>query len=203
MYDGVNTKVPNGVKLLFVPLYHIQLTPEVREQIGQEQRAWQDNEVACFVNGFRDLSSVITLKDGKRCTLRSLWRRSRTIIVISRRTLTVGTWPSSLLAIRTVAILTGIRTMGAHPQTFTTPATRTPNVCFVVPNLSVMGISWTLSEPRRTVKACTLPIEPIIKILLSLSKFANICSNGLENPHCIFVIFIDSSLESHHRSIRL
>ena len=75
MYDGVNTKVPNGVKLFFIPLYQIQLTPEIREQIGQEQRAFQDNEVACFVNGFRDLFTQLTLKDGKRCTLRSLLLR--------------------------------------------------------------------------------------------------------------------------------
>ena len=75
MYDGVNTKVPLGIPLLFVPLYQIQLTPEIREQIGQEQRAWQDNEVACFVNGFRDLSTALTLKDGKKCTLRSLLLR--------------------------------------------------------------------------------------------------------------------------------
>ena len=75
MYDGVNTKVPNGVKLVFIPLYQIQLTPEIREQIGQEQRAWQDNEVACFVNGFKDLATPLTLKDGKRCTLRALLLR--------------------------------------------------------------------------------------------------------------------------------
>mmetsp|Transcript_28026 Transcript_28026/g.40116 ORF Transcript_28026/g.40116 Transcript_28026/m.40116 type:complete len:732 (-) Transcript_28026:478-2673(-) len=72
MYDGVNKKVPIGAPLLFIPLYQIQLTPEIREQIGQEQRAWQDNEIACFVNGFRDLSTMITLKDGTNCTLRSL-----------------------------------------------------------------------------------------------------------------------------------
>lgn len=75
MYDGVNTKVPNGVKLVFVPLYQIQLTPEIREQIGQEQRAWQDSEVACFVNGFRDLSTLLHLKDGTRCSLRYLLLR--------------------------------------------------------------------------------------------------------------------------------
>ena len=72
MYDGENKKVPDGHKLVFVPLYQIQLTPEMRERIGQEQRAWQDNEVACFVSGFRDLSTVLNLKDGSRCSLRSL-----------------------------------------------------------------------------------------------------------------------------------
>jgi hypothetical protein len=72
MYNGVNTKVPMGATLLFIPLYQIQLTQEIREQIGQEQRAWQDSEIACFVNGFKDLSSIITLKDGTTCSLRSL-----------------------------------------------------------------------------------------------------------------------------------
>ena len=75
MYDGVNKKVPDGNKLVFVPLYQIQLTPEMRDQIGQEQRSWQDNEVACFVNGFRDVSTILTLRDGSKCSLRSLLMR--------------------------------------------------------------------------------------------------------------------------------
>jgi hypothetical protein len=61
-----------GNKHVFVPLYQIQLTPEMRERIGQEHRAWQDNEIATFVTGFRDLSTIITLKDGKSCSLCSL-----------------------------------------------------------------------------------------------------------------------------------
>lgn len=75
MYNGENKKVPNGIMLLFVPLYQIQLTPEMRDRIGQEQRSWQDSEIACFVQGFKDLSTVLTLKDGSKCTLRSLLLR--------------------------------------------------------------------------------------------------------------------------------
>jgi len=75
MYDGVNQKVAMGAKMLFVPLYQIQLTQEMRDQIGQEQRTWQDNEIAIFVQGFKDLSTVLTLRDGTKCSLRSLLLR--------------------------------------------------------------------------------------------------------------------------------
>jgi hypothetical protein len=55
MYNGNNNKVPNGQKLVFFSLYQVQLTPEIRDQLGHEQRVWQDSEVAAFVQGFRDL----------------------------------------------------------------------------------------------------------------------------------------------------
>ena len=75
MYDGVNQKVAMGAKMVFVPLYQIQLTQEMREQIGQEQRSWQDNEIAIFVQGFKDLSTTLTLRNGSKCSLRSLLLR--------------------------------------------------------------------------------------------------------------------------------
>ena len=90
MYDGVNTNVPNGIKLLFIPLYQIQLTPEMREKIGQEQRAWQDNEIACFVKGFCGLSMSLTLKDGSKCSLRSLLLRLPNNPNCARKTLFHG-----------------------------------------------------------------------------------------------------------------
>jgi len=90
MYDGENKKVPNGVIMLFVPLYQIQLTQEMREQIGQEQRAWQDSEVACFVNGFQDLMTPITFRDGTKGSLRSLLLRFPNHTTSARRALFHG-----------------------------------------------------------------------------------------------------------------
>ena len=52
MYDGENNTVPLGIKLKFVPTYQIQISDEVREKIGYEQRKFRDSEVAIFVHGF-------------------------------------------------------------------------------------------------------------------------------------------------------
>mmetsp|Transcript_6102 Transcript_6102/g.8908 ORF Transcript_6102/g.8908 Transcript_6102/m.8908 type:complete len:167 (-) Transcript_6102:1236-1736(-) len=57
MYDGNNKKVPNGHKLWFIPTYQIEITDETREKIGQEQRSWRGDEMACYVQGFKDLST--------------------------------------------------------------------------------------------------------------------------------------------------
>lgn len=75
MYNGTNTKLPLAIKLVFMPLYQIQLTPEMRERSGQEQQAWQDNEVAIFVQGFQDLTTIVTLKVDTKCSLHSLLLR--------------------------------------------------------------------------------------------------------------------------------
>ena len=58
--------------MLFVPTYQIQLTAEMRDQIGQEQRTWQDYEIACFVYGYQDLATPIKLRDDTVCTIRNL-----------------------------------------------------------------------------------------------------------------------------------
>ena len=75
LYDGVNKKVPLGIPLWFIPTYQIEITDEVREKIGQEQRNWRANEVACFVHGFNDLSTRILLTDKSTCTIRNLLYR--------------------------------------------------------------------------------------------------------------------------------
>jgi hypothetical protein len=72
LYDGVNQKVPMGHKLWFIPTYQIEITDEVREKIGQEQRNWRGNEMACFVTGFHDLSTSVLLANGSKSTIRSL-----------------------------------------------------------------------------------------------------------------------------------
>ena len=72
LYDGVNKKVPDGHGLWFVPTYQIEITDEVRERIGQEQRSWRGEEVACFVTGFHDLSTRVKLRDGSTSTIRNL-----------------------------------------------------------------------------------------------------------------------------------
>ena len=72
MYDGKNTTVPMGVMLLFVPTYQIQLTEDVREKIGCEQRKFQDSEIVCFVHGFRDLNTQVKLHDGSTVSIRSI-----------------------------------------------------------------------------------------------------------------------------------
>ena len=90
MYNGTNTKLPLAIKLVFMPLYQIQLTQEMRERIGQEQRAWQDNEVAIFVQGFQDLATIVTLKDETKCSLRSLLLRIPNQPMNSRKALFHG-----------------------------------------------------------------------------------------------------------------
>jgi len=72
MYNGSNKKVPMGVELVFVPTYQIQIDNEMRDKIGAEQRAWRDNEVACFVHGLKDLSTIVTVKDGSKRSIRSI-----------------------------------------------------------------------------------------------------------------------------------
>mmetsp|Transcript_16712 Transcript_16712/g.23826 ORF Transcript_16712/g.23826 Transcript_16712/m.23826 type:complete len:563 (-) Transcript_16712:152-1840(-) len=78
MYDGVNKKVPDGHNLWFVPTYQIEITDAVRERIGQEQRSWRGEEVACFVTGFHDLSTRVRLRDGSTSTIRNLLYRFST-----------------------------------------------------------------------------------------------------------------------------
>ena len=78
MYDGVNTKVPMGQPLVFVPTYQIQLSDEAREKIGYEQRRFRDSEVAIFVHGFRDLNTQVKLIDGSSVSIRSLLLSLRT-----------------------------------------------------------------------------------------------------------------------------
>ena len=75
LYDGENKKVPMGVPLWFIPTYQIDISDETREKIGQEQRTWRSNEAACFVQGFKDLSTIVTLSDGAQCSIRNLLLR--------------------------------------------------------------------------------------------------------------------------------
>ena len=72
MYDGVNQAVPQGNKMWFFPTYQIDITEEIREKIGQEQRTWRGNEMACFVQGFHDVSRVVKLADGSSQTIRNI-----------------------------------------------------------------------------------------------------------------------------------
>ena len=72
MYDGMNKIVPQGNIMWFIPTYQLDITEEIREKIGQEQRAWRGSEMACFVQGFRDPSTVVKLADGTIQTIRNL-----------------------------------------------------------------------------------------------------------------------------------
>lgn len=72
MYNGVNKKVPQGNIMWFLPTYQLEITEEIREKIGQEQRAWRGSEMACFVQGFQDPSKVVKLADGTLQTIRNL-----------------------------------------------------------------------------------------------------------------------------------
>jgi len=72
LYNGENNKVPDGHKLWFIPTYQIDISDEIREKIGQEQRSWRSAEVACYIYGFQDLSSMIRLKSGLQTTIRNL-----------------------------------------------------------------------------------------------------------------------------------
>jgi len=90
MYNGSNKKVPMGHGLVFIPTYQIQITNEMRDKIGYKQRAWRDNEVACFVHGFHDLSTPISLKNGSRLSIRSLLLQLPANDNLSKRTLFHG-----------------------------------------------------------------------------------------------------------------
>ena len=59
LYNGENSKVPLGHFLWFKPTYQIEITYEIRERIGQEQRSWRSAEVACYVYGFQDISTGV------------------------------------------------------------------------------------------------------------------------------------------------
>jgi hypothetical protein len=62
----------------------------MRERIGQEQQAWQDNAVAIFVQGFQDLSTIVTLKDNTKYSLRSLILRIPNQLMNTRKALFHG-----------------------------------------------------------------------------------------------------------------
>ena len=72
LYNGENTRVPDGHKLWFIPTYQIDIPDEVRERIGQEQRSWRSAEVACYIYGLQDISNSVKLKSGLQTTIRNL-----------------------------------------------------------------------------------------------------------------------------------
>lgn len=75
LYDGTPKNYPNGIMLLFIPLYdHIKHEPAYRQKVIYNHERYLGEEEAFCIHGLQDFNTTITLKDNQKVTLRMLLR---------------------------------------------------------------------------------------------------------------------------------
>jgi hypothetical protein len=75
IYDGTSKAYPNGLMLLFIPLYdNVRYDADYRQKVLFNHELYLGDEEGITIRGLQDLDMHITLKDQKNITIRMLLR---------------------------------------------------------------------------------------------------------------------------------
>ncbi len=75
LYDGTSKQYPNGIMMLFIPLYdHIIHEPSYRQKVIYNHERYLGEEEALCIHGLQDFNMIVTLKNGQHVSLRMLLR---------------------------------------------------------------------------------------------------------------------------------
>ena len=85
LYDGTSKQYPNGIMLLFIPLYdNIRHEPAYRQKVIYNHERYLGEEEALCIHGLQDFNTTVQLKNGQHVTLRLLLRSLPATLGMSR-----------------------------------------------------------------------------------------------------------------------
>ncbi len=85
LYDGTSKQYPNGIMLLFIPLYdHIHHEPAYRQKVIYNHERYLGEEEALCIHGLQDFNNTVQLKSGQQVTIRLLLRSLPATLGMSR-----------------------------------------------------------------------------------------------------------------------